>query len=144
MSTLSIPDQCRSQALWCEKLGSPLYAYLLNRAADDYESGGPLDALLAPHQHEPRGSVLPLRMMGAVHRLALTGEAPELARFYPSCGGRVELEHAWNAFRTLVQEKNSELQELITRPVQTNEVGRCGALLGGFLLIARRTGLPLR
>jgi hypothetical protein len=28
--------------------------------------------------------------------------------------------------------------------VQTNEVGRCAALLGGFVEVARRTGLPLR
>jgi hypothetical protein len=32
----------------------------------------------------------------------------------------------------------------VLNPVQTNEVGRCGPLLGGFLLIAHRTGLPLR
>jgi hypothetical protein len=144
MSTVSIPDQCRSQALWCKKLGSPLYHHLLNLAADDYEDGGPVQALLARYQHEPRGSALPLRMMGAVHRLALTGEAREIARFYPSCGGTVQLEPAWDAFRDVVQQRNSELQDLITRPVQTNEVGRCGALLGGFFLIARLTGLPLR
>lgn len=32
----------------------------------------------------------------------------------------------------------------MNRPVQTNERGRSGSLLGGFLLIAQRTGLPLR
>jgi hypothetical protein len=36
------------------------------------------------------------------------------------------------------------LRELVHRPVQTNEVGRCAALLGGFLEVARHTGLPLR
>ena len=36
------------------------------------------------------------------------------------------------------------LRELVHRPVQTNEVGRCAALLGGFVEVARRTGLPLR
>jgi hypothetical protein len=36
------------------------------------------------------------------------------------------------------------LRELVLRPVQTNEIGRCGPLLGGFLLIAHRTRLPLR
>jgi hypothetical protein len=36
------------------------------------------------------------------------------------------------------------LGDLIQRPIQTNEVGRTGALIGGFLRVARRTGLPLR
>ena len=30
------------------------------------------------------------------------------------------------------------------RPVQTNEVGRSAALVGGFLLVAQQTGLPFR
>jgi len=33
---------------------------------------------------------------------------------------------------------------MIEQPVQTNEPGRCAALLGGFLEVARGTGLPLR
>jgi len=41
-------------------------------------------------------------------------------------------------------EHGERIAELMRRPVQTNEVGRCAALLGGFLLVARETGLPLR
>jgi hypothetical protein len=36
------------------------------------------------------------------------------------------------------------LREEVKRPVQTNEVGRAGALVGGFLSVAERFGLPLR
>ncbi len=140
----SIPELCRFQADWCERLGSPLYAHLLRRAADDFDQGGPVRELLAPHEHDPKGSALALRMMGAVHRLALQGELLELARFYPSCGGTVALEPAWNAFRRTIAEQMPVLRELVLRPVQTNEIGRCGALLGGFLLIAHRTRLPFR
>ena len=35
-------------------------------------------------------------------------------------------------------------EDLIDHPVQTNEVARCSALLNGFLMVARDTGLPLR
>ena len=35
-------------------------------------------------------------------------------------------------------------RELIGHPVQTNEPGRSAALMGGFLEVARQTGLPLR
>jgi hypothetical protein len=140
----SIPELCRFQADWCERLGSPLYAHLLRRAADDFDQSGPVRELLAPHEHDSRGSALALRMMGAVHLLALEGKLPELARFYPSCGGTAALEPAWQAFRNAVAEQMACLRQLVLRPVQTNEIGRCGPLLGGFLLIARRTRLPLR
>jgi hypothetical protein len=140
----SVSELCRLQAEWCERLGSPLYAYLLRRAAEDYEQGGPVRELLEPYANDSRGSALPLRMMGAVHRLALQGELPELAQFYPSCGGTVELEPAWRVFRHVLCARMDALRKLVLNPVQTNEVGRCGPLLGGFLLIAQRTGLPLR
>jgi hypothetical protein len=75
----TIPELCRFQADWRERLGSPLYAHLLHRSAEDFDQGGPVKELLAPHEHDPRGSALALRMMGAVHRLALEGKIPELA-----------------------------------------------------------------
>jgi len=140
----TIPDLCRLQADWCERLGSSLYAYLLRHAADDYEQSGPVRELLEAHANDPRGSALALRMMGSVHRLALQGELPELAQFYPSCGGVVQFEPAWCAFHGCLRERMETLSKLVLNPVQTNEVGRCGPLLGGFLLIAHRTGLPLR
>jgi hypothetical protein len=140
----TIPELCRFQADWCERLGSPLYAHLLRRSADDFDQGGPVRELLAPHEHDHRGSALALRMMGAIHRLALEGQVPELARFYPSCGGTAALEPAWKAFRYTLAEQMVCLRPLLLRPVQTNEIGRCGPLLGGFLLIAHRTRLPLR
>lgn len=140
----TIPELCRFQAGWCGKLGSPLYEHLLNCCATDYEQGGPLLDLLETHESDPQGSALALRMMGAVHRLVLEGRVPQLAHFYPSTGGNIAFDGAWKAFRATVQEQMQELRQLSQRPVQTNEVGRCAALLGGFLLIARRTELPLR
>lgn len=138
----TIPGLCRFQAEWCGKHGSPLYEYLLNHCADDYEQGGLLRELLEPHQDDPRGSVLALRLMGAVHRLVLEGRAPELARLYASLDGSSLPAEAWPLFLKTLKEHLQALRELICLPVQTNEVGRCGALLGGFLLIAHRTRLP--
>ena len=43
---------------------------------------------LAGHEDDPLESMLQLRFMGAVHRLALAGRAPALAAVYPSCGGK--------------------------------------------------------
>lgn len=144
LSVPSIPEQCRQQVAWCERLGSPLYSHLLSKCAEAYEGGGLLRELLQPHEKDHKASVLPLRFMGAVHRLVLEGRAPRLAKFYPSAGGIVDLNAVWEAFRSVVREEAVSLRSLIESPVQTNEVGRCGSLLGGFGLTAEHTGLPLR
>jgi hypothetical protein len=82
--------------------------------------------------------------MGSVHRLVLQGDAPKLAATYPSAGGHADPEAAWAAFTALIEERFDEVDAGTERPVQTNEVGRAGALVGGFLEVARQTGLPLR
>jgi hypothetical protein len=131
-------DSHRMQAGWCAKLGSPLYASLLERIAQDLEASGKLWIALEPYLAEPRRSLLHLRFLSALHRQALAGQHPELARCYPSCGGTADPEQAWKAIEC------GPLPEKIPPTVQTNEVGRSGALRPGFLEIARRTKLPLR
>jgi hypothetical protein len=135
-------EQLRFQSAACGEVGSPLYEKLLRRAADDYEHGGPTRAVLAGHEEDPEDSALALRLMGAVHRLVLEGEAPELARRYRVPDG--DRDGTWEAFRTTLAEQVERLRALVERPVQTNEVGRCAALLPGLLGFAARTGLPLR
>jgi hypothetical protein len=132
------------QSRWCERLGSPLYATLLERAGDDASEGGPVFEAMRGHEDDPPGSALALRFMGAVHRLVLSGAAPRLAPFYPSVAGRPFEGDPWPAFRTAVEAHLDDLRFLIERPVQTNEPGRSAALLGGFLTVARETRLPLR
>ncbi len=133
----------RLQARYCGTIGSPLYELLLERAADDVLAGGPVAAVLDGHSADEPGTMLPLRMMGAVHRLVLKGEGTELEPFYPSVGGTVSSERTWRAFRDLLGRQRDVLRDELALPVQTNEVGRCRALVGGFLTVARDTGLPL-
>jgi hypothetical protein len=114
----------------------------LGRAAREVIEGDVVFAVLRGHEHDPGPSALALRLMGAVHRLVLRGDAPRLAAHYPSAGGRPR--GAWPAFMETLREHSDELRLLVEEPVQTNETGRCAALLGGFLEVARRTGLALR
>jgi hypothetical protein len=130
----------RGQADWCQRLGSPIYSYVLQRAADDLEAGGPVWRVVEPYVDRPYNFTHHLRMLGATHRLALTGEAPALAAHYPTTGGDGDAEAAWKAFVALLDTRPITLD----RPVQTNEVGRSAALLGGFLTVAAETGLGLR
>ncbi|HYP23026.1 MAG TPA: DUF2332 domain-containing protein, partial [Actinomycetota bacterium] len=66
-----------------------------------------------------------------------------LAAFYPSAGGRAA-EGAEEVFLATVAEHEEALRVDTARPLQTNEPGRAGALVGGFLTVAERFGLPLR
>ncbi len=139
----------RWQAQWCERLGSPLYRELLEHAAGEIEHGGPTAALLdhPATAAVERDGALPgaraLRLMGAIHRLVLAGEAPALARHYPSAGGEPG-DGVRASFSDLIEQRREDLVLLMQRPVQTNEPGRSAGLLGGFLEVARATGLPLR
>src|SRR5206468_4804470 len=85
----------RRQAAWCAELGSPLYASLLESAADDLETGGPVMDVLSGFEEEVGAAALALRLMGAVHRLVLEDVLPELAERYPSTGGDGDAGAAW-------------------------------------------------
>ena len=132
------------QAEWCERLGSRLYSTLLRQAAQDVRTAGVCHAVLHDHHDDPPDSALALRFLGAIHRLVLQKKAPELAACYPSAGGDSGCDELWPAFQSVVRRHTAMLRELIRRPVQTNEVGRCAALLGGFLEVVHSTGFPLR
>jgi len=140
----TVAERLREQAQWCDRLGSRLYTRLLERAAHDVEAGGPCWTVLEGHADDPPGSALALRFLGAVHRLVLDGDAAALAPHYPSAGGDADEGDAWPAFRAAVARHVDVLRNRIDAPVQTNEVGRSAALVGGFLLVARETRLPLR
>jgi cytidylate kinase len=130
-SRVSMATRLRIQSHWCARLGSPLYADLLERAAADAERGGPVARVLAGHEDDPAGSMLAGRLVGSVNRLVLEGTLPSWEDADP-----------WEIFSAALE--NPRIAELIDRPVQTNEPGRTAALIGGFLLFARETGLPLR
>lgn len=122
---------------------SPLYVRLLDAIVADDAAGGPCHRLLAPWDGSPFSLAVPLRFLGAVHRLALDGRAPELAAQYPSTGGRPDggLEAT---FLATVEAHADEIARRLDDGVQTNEVGRSATLLGGYLEVATQTGLPLR
>ena len=134
----------RDQADACRQLGSPLYAALLERCADDIRGGGPAARVLAGHEDDPGSAALALRLMGGVHRLVLEGAAPAVAAYYPSVGGHPDPEAAWRAVRDLFDDHADRLRPLLESAPQTNEVGRSSALVGGLLHVVRAAPLPLR
>ena len=138
-------DAFRGQARGCKNAGSPIYTELLDRAADDLGKGGLFADVVADYRGQPMLDALPLRLLGRAHAFVLAGDAPGLARFFPSAGGRYESEGAWRALVELVEARRDVFRDAALRwRVQTNEVRRSAVLLPGFLRAAARTGLPLR
>jgi hypothetical protein len=104
--------------------------------------GDVLLGVLRDHADVREWFLLGNRLMAGVHRLVLRGDAPELAVHYPSVGGTPH--EPWPAFLATLREHGDELRRRLDDPIQTNEIARCAPLLGGFLEVARTTGLPLR
>lgn len=131
-------------------LASPLYEALLAAAIDDVGRGGPCASVLTHVDPglDPIADAVSLRFLGAVHRLALEGSAPALARWFPTAGGRFDPDTDGSAagadFVDAVAEHVDELVAGLGVGVQTNEVARCATLAVGFTEVLRTCGLPLR
>jgi hypothetical protein len=138
----------RRQAQACVALGSPLYAGLLDHAADDLLAGGPTRAVLEQFLPDPGNVALDLCLLGGVHALVLTGQAEELARFYPSAGGTADpgpnADLAWPALRRVLASQGDEVRAWLDHPPQTNEVGRGAVLVGALCLLAAEHDYPIR
>jgi hypothetical protein len=140
----ALTENLRVQAAACGRMGSPFYEVLLERMADDVEAGGPVWTLLEPHAEESFDSAYPIRVLGGVHRMVLAGTAPALAPRFPTTGGDGDAAAAWPDYRDLVAARPPMLLDTLTRPPQTNEVGRSAALAGGLAVVARRTARSIR
>lgn len=144
MTPLTPSGAVRQQGAACAALGSPMYAALCARVADDLDAGGPTADVLADHRHLRGPDALALRLLGAVHRLVLERRAGVLAAFYPSVGGTWADEAGWAAFRDLLAAEPDAVRAGLDLPPRTNEVGRVAALLGGLLHLPDACRRPVR
>ncbi len=131
------------QVGWCSSLGSPFTARVLALLRDDLAQGGRTAALIGFWPGDPLADALPLRLAGALHALVLSDAAPDLAACYPPTHGNSP-NRLWPALNEVLTRQSDMIRQFLTSPPQTNEVGRSGVLLGGFLTVAALTGLPLR
>jgi hypothetical protein len=136
------------QAQACAALGSAFSGALLASAADDVAAGGPTAAVMAPWSgKDARAQIAdaaPLRLLGALHDLALSGDAPALSALYPSADFAGDAAAAWPVARALLAEHAGRIGAFLGHEPQTNETRRSVALLPGFLTVAAQTGLPIR
>ncbi len=125
-------------------MGSPLYARLTMRLLADYRARGVTHAFFTNVPERAALSTPGVRLLGALHYLALRGEAPQLAAHLPSCGGDGDAEAIWEIAQALLVSHEDRIGELFAETPQTNEVLRATVLSAGLSALARRTGLPLR
>lgn len=125
-------------------MGSALYAGMLEYAIAEYHDRGPLFSFVTADTRRAEMSMPALRLLGALHFLALDESAPEYATHLPSCGGDGDAAAAWQAASTLLSRREREIAVHYAQTPQTNEVARSTVLLAGACTIAERTGLPLR
>jgi hypothetical protein len=144
--TDAVLNALERQAKACAALGAPFYAGLLEEAGRDAARGGLTARLLARWAGAPPEKAVSdataLRLLAALHYLALSGAAPELAAEFPPQGS--DADKAWPAAQAALAANEALAAGLLEHEPQTNEVRRSACLLGGFLQIARRTSLPLR
>lgn len=136
----SLAKHAEEAAAW----KSPMYSAFSSRMRDDVLAGGPTWRLLETYADEPPDEYYAFRALAAVHHEVIAGQLPELARHYPSVGGDGDAAAAWPLVRERFDAHSPEMPAILRHPLQTNETARCGALIGGFLVAARDTGLPLR
>jgi hypothetical protein len=119
--------------------GAPFTADLLRALLRDFEAGGDWRRRLGDWPVDPEMDAAPLRAAGALHRLALKGEAPFAGLFERLDRDPHALDGAVRAAG-----RRPDVAEWLNNPPQTNEVMRSAVLLPGFFEIARAQGLPLR
>ena len=139
-----IRDSFAVQAQWCEKLGSPFTARLLEGLGANIDHATMTGHRILTWQGRPDalGDAVALRLAGALHGLARRGKYPDLTKHYPpntlpNTGtlDRVALETIKNA--------DADIMGWLDHPPQTNEVARSAILYPGLMQIAAETGLPL-
>ena len=136
------------QAAACANMGSAFSSQFLTQLADDVADGGYAATLLAAFVEDSTKQLIddavPLRILGAFHDLSLSGAEPALSAAYPSAGFAGDAATAWAIALEVAPRHGEQLIAFTTHEPQTNEVRRSVALLGGFLTLAKETGLPLR
>lgn len=137
-------DAFREQVGWCDRLGSPFTARLLEAMVQDWMAAGPMRTLLPDWTAGPPGTdLVPLRLAGGLHALALSGRHPALAALYPPAAAQFDAAAIVPLLRRLLVDEAELLRGFLASAPQTNEVTRSAVLIGGYAAIAQATGLPL-
>lgn len=141
--TPSLVAAFEEQIGWCQRLGSPFTAALLRWLLDDWRAGGPLRTLLPDWPGDARADLVPLRLAGGLHALALARRPAALATLYPPAARAFDAAALAPLLRAALTDDAAHLRDFLAHAPQTNEVQRSAVLIAGYAAIGQETGLPL-
>jgi hypothetical protein len=131
----------REQANSCRRLGSPFNGDVCDLLAEILNSGSRFGRRILSWQGDAGPDALALRAAASLHALVRSGQAPYLTSAYPP--HRTSPDEIRKAIEKAIDEQDDFLHDYLDHPPQTNEVARSAAILGGCLIIAEQTRLPL-
>ena len=139
---MTVRDAFHSQSISCSTLGSPFMGRLMALAADRLTRETKVGRLCLDWEGDASssGDSVPLRFGGALHRLVLTDQAPDLAEHYGKPGDDDVL---WAAVEATMAAHEDTLIDYMQSPPQTNEIRRSVALVPALHMVAAETSLPL-
>src|SRR5690554_5519844 len=136
-----VAETFRYQANVCRSLGSPFTALICDLLAERLNDDSRFGARIIDWPASAKPDALALRAAGALHSLARSGRARELATLYPPADPKPDA--LWEAIAGAIVKHDDFLHDFLDSPPQTNEVARSSALLGMALRLAERLQKPL-
>ena len=132
------------QAVWCEQLGSPLTARLMDGLGTALDRSTKTGRRVLDWQGraDALGDAVALRLAGALNALVRSGRLPDLAGMYPP-NDIPDGDVLTGAALAAIADADDEICAWLDHPPQTNEVARSAVLYPGMCFIAEQTGLPL-
>lgn len=134
-------EEFAGQANGCRRMGSDFTALICELLRDRLDATSRFGARILNWPGEPRADAVALRAAGGLNALARSGRDRNLTALYPP--NRPEPEALWRGLAHAITEHDAFLAAYLDSAPQTNEVKRCAVLLGGALMVASETGLPL-
>jgi hypothetical protein len=130
------------QSHWCQELGSPFTALLMDQIGQKLDRSTPVGQRILdwPGRPDARFDAVPLRLAGGLHALVQRGTLPGLAALYPPN----PLPTAAALWSELAQAlAHPDLNAWLDSAPQTNEVARSAMLMAGLMTVTHDTGLPI-
>ncbi|MEO0500262.1 MAG: DUF2332 family protein [Pseudomonadota bacterium] len=127
---------------WAQ-MRSPLMGALGRALADVLDETTETGRRVLGWTGDPKADAVPIRITGGLNAIRRTGDSPALAALYPpnSLPSQAEIERV---LAEILPQIDAELATWLDAAPQTNEVGRAAVIYPALMLIAARTGLPLR
>ena len=128
------------QAAYCRHNDAPVTATVCEAALAALDQSTETGRRVLGWSGDPVADALVLRLVGGLHALARSGDAPALAAVF---AGEATEREAVEAVAMALLEHDARLAGWLDRPPQTNDVGRAAGLMAALKWLAACHPLPM-